>query len=107
MTQATDDLDGMSGGADLAIAARDFAVDNRGMAQDRLERTPTDVKNAAAEALRDPRLLWRIVDDIGRAVFYAEDERFLVEKDDHVSHYDVVFEAGRESGRADGTGTTP
>jgi heme-degrading monooxygenase HmoA len=42
-------------------------------------------------------------DDIGRAVFYPEDERFLVEKDDHVSHYDVVFEAGT----ADGTGTAP
>ena len=36
-------------------------------------------------------------DDIGRAVFYSEDERFLIEKDDHVSHYEVVFEAGRET----------
>ena len=33
-------------------------------------------------------------DDIGRAVFYPEDERYLIEKDDRVSHYDVVFEAG-------------
>lgn len=40
-------------------------------------------------------------DDIARAVFYSEDERFLIEKDDHVSHYDVVFEADR----GDGSGT--
>jgi heme-degrading monooxygenase HmoA len=33
-------------------------------------------------------------DDIGKAVFYPEDERFLVEKEDRVSHFDVVFEAG-------------
>ena len=33
-------------------------------------------------------------DDIGRAVFYPQDERFLVDKDDRVSHFDVVFEAG-------------
>lgn len=32
-------------------------------------------------------------DDIGRAVFYPEDERYLIEKGEHVSHYDVVFEA--------------
>jgi len=30
-------------------------------------------------------------DDIGRAVFYPEDDRFLVERDLHVEHYDVVF----------------
>jgi heme-degrading monooxygenase HmoA len=29
-------------------------------------------------------------DDIGRAVFYAEDDRFLVERDTHVDHYEVV-----------------
>ncbi len=29
-------------------------------------------------------------DDIGRAVFYDEDDRFLVERDDHVSHFEVV-----------------
>jgi heme-degrading monooxygenase HmoA len=29
-------------------------------------------------------------DDIGRAVFYDEDDRFLVERDAHVSHFDVV-----------------
>lgn len=32
-------------------------------------------------------------DDIGRAVFYPADERFLIEKGEHVSHYDVVFKA--------------
>jgi heme-degrading monooxygenase HmoA len=30
--------------------------------------------------------------DIDRAVFYPEDERFLIERDNHVSHYQVVFE---------------
>jgi heme-degrading monooxygenase HmoA len=33
-------------------------------------------------------------DDIGRAVFYPEDDRFLVEKDEHVDHFEVVFEDG-------------
>jgi heme-degrading monooxygenase HmoA len=32
-------------------------------------------------------------DDIGKAVFYPEDERFLVERDNHVSHYEVVFDS--------------
>ena len=32
--------------------------------------------------------------DIGRAVFYPEDERFLVEKEDRVSHFEVVFQEG-------------
>ena len=31
-------------------------------------------------------------DDIDKAVFYPEDERFLVERDDHVSHYEVVYD---------------
>ncbi len=31
-------------------------------------------------------------DDIEKAVFYSEDERFLIERDDHVSHYEVVFD---------------
>jgi heme-degrading monooxygenase HmoA len=31
-------------------------------------------------------------DDIEKAVFYPEDERFLVERDQHVSHYEVVFD---------------
>jgi heme-degrading monooxygenase HmoA len=30
-------------------------------------------------------------DDPTRAVFYPEDERFLVERDLHVDHYEVVF----------------
>jgi len=33
-------------------------------------------------------------EDIGRAVFYPEDERFLVERDMHVDHYEVVLEEG-------------
>ena len=32
-------------------------------------------------------------DDIEKAVFYPEDERFLIERDDHVSHYEVVFDS--------------
>ena len=32
-------------------------------------------------------------EDIDQAVFYPEDERFLVERDDHVSHYEVVYDA--------------
>lgn len=31
-------------------------------------------------------------DDIEKAVFYPEDERFLVERDNHVNHYEVVFD---------------
>jgi heme-degrading monooxygenase HmoA len=30
--------------------------------------------------------------DIDKAVFYPEDERFLVDRDNHVSHYEVVFD---------------
>jgi heme-degrading monooxygenase HmoA len=33
-------------------------------------------------------------DDPGRAVFYPEDERFLVERDEQVDHYEVAFETG-------------
>jgi heme-degrading monooxygenase HmoA len=29
-------------------------------------------------------------DDIGRAVFYPEDERFLIERGEEVQHYEVV-----------------
>ena len=29
--------------------------------------------------------------DISRAVFYAEDDRFLVERDMHVDHFEVVY----------------
>ena len=31
--------------------------------------------------------------DIGRAVFYPEDERFLIARDDRVRHYEVAFRA--------------
>jgi heme-degrading monooxygenase HmoA len=30
--------------------------------------------------------------DIEQAVFYPEDERFLIERDERVSHYEVVFD---------------
>ena len=33
-------------------------------------------------------------DDIGRAVFFPEDDRYLVERDLHVDHFDVVYAAG-------------
>jgi heme-degrading monooxygenase HmoA len=32
-------------------------------------------------------------EDIEKAVFYPEDERFLIERDNHVSHYEVVFDS--------------
>ena len=28
--------------------------------------------------------------DVGRAVFYPEDDRFLIARDEHVTHYEVV-----------------
>ena len=31
-------------------------------------------------------------DDIEKAVFYPEDERFLIGRDEHVSHYEVVHD---------------
>jgi heme-degrading monooxygenase HmoA len=31
-------------------------------------------------------------DDIDQAVFYPEDERFLIDRDERVSHYEVVFD---------------
>ena len=34
-------------------------------------------------------------DELGRAVFYPEDDRFLVGRDHHVDHYDVVFQSER------------
>lgn len=34
-------------------------------------------------------------DDPERAVYYPEDERFLVERDDTVAHYEVVGEPAR------------
>ena len=35
-------------------------------------------------------------DEIGRAVFYPDDDDFLVEKEEHVDHFEVVFEEGWE-----------
>jgi heme-degrading monooxygenase HmoA len=32
-------------------------------------------------------------DDIEKAVYYPEDEKFLVEQQDRVNHYEVVFDA--------------
>ena len=34
-------------------------------------------------------------EDVDRAVFYPEDERFLIERDEHVDHFDVVQTVGR------------
>ena len=34
-------------------------------------------------------------DDIGSAVFYPEDDDYLIEKDEHVDHFEVVFHQGR------------
>ena len=31
--------------------------------------------------------------DISKAVFYPEDERFLIERDNDVSHYEVLFDS--------------
>ena len=40
-----------------------------------------------------------------RAVFYPEDERFLIERDDHVVHFDVVHLAGLDlDGERGGSG---
>ena len=36
-------------------------------------------------------------DDVERAVFYPEDDRFLVERDEHVNHYELVFESDASS----------
>jgi heme-degrading monooxygenase HmoA len=32
-------------------------------------------------------------DEIEKAVFYPEDERFLVDRDNHVVHYEVAFDS--------------
>jgi heme-degrading monooxygenase HmoA len=32
-------------------------------------------------------------DDIGRAVFYPDDERYLIERGERVEHYEVVYHA--------------
>ena len=33
-------------------------------------------------------------DDIERAVFYPEDDRYLIDRDEHVTHYEVVNRTG-------------
>ena len=33
-------------------------------------------------------------DDIARAVFFPDDDRYLIARDLHVDHYDVVYAAG-------------
>ncbi len=33
-------------------------------------------------------------DDVERAVFFPEDDRFLIERDEHVEHFEVVYQAG-------------
>ena len=33
-------------------------------------------------------------EDIGRAVFYREDERFLIARDERVRHFEVAFASG-------------
>jgi heme-degrading monooxygenase HmoA len=35
--------------------------------------------------------------DIERAVFYPEDDRYLVEREDRVTHFDVVYEESKGS----------
>lgn len=42
---------------------------------------------------------------IERAVFYPEDERFLIERDLHVDHYEVVF-SSMPAGPASSTGSS-
>jgi heme-degrading monooxygenase HmoA len=57
------------------------------------------IENGRAEFLLIS--LWDSVDaierfagkDIEQAVFYPEDERFLIDRDRHVSHYEVVVDA--------------
>ena len=38
-------------------------------------------------------------DDIGRAVFFPEDERFLVERDQRAEHFEVVYQDGAGRGK--------
>ena len=35
--------------------------------------------------------------DVERAVFYPEDDRYLVEREDRVAHFDVVYEDSNRS----------
>jgi hypothetical protein len=44
-------------------------------------------------------------ENIERAVFYPADDRFLVERDDHVTHFEVVYRTERGRGkREEGSG---
>jgi heme-degrading monooxygenase HmoA len=45
-------------------------------------------------------------DDIERAVFFPEDDRFLIERDNHVTHFEVVYRADAGSGLP-GSRSTP
>ena len=38
-------------------------------------------------------------DEVERAVFYPEDDRFLVEREDSATHFEVAAQAGPNSGR--------
>jgi heme-degrading monooxygenase HmoA len=40
--------------------------------------------------------------DVGRAVFFPEDDRYLVDRDLHVDHYDMVYVAGALAGSETG-----
>lgn len=42
-------------------------------------------------------------EDYGRAVFYPEDDRYLIDRDLHVDHYEVVARTGAVPGDAIGT----
>jgi hypothetical protein len=67
--------------------------------------TPGNLGVFALRRVRDGRAdfllltLWESVDairgfageDIERAVFYPEDERFLIDREDRVRHYEVAF----------------
>ena len=69
-------------------------------------QTPGHVRTLALRRVQGERAefvilsLWKSMDavrafageDVGRAVFYPEDDRFLVERDEHVTHYDVVYQ---------------
>ena len=35
--------------------------------------------------------------EVERAVFYPEDERYLVEREERVAHFDVVYEESSQS----------
>jgi heme-degrading monooxygenase HmoA len=46
-------------------------------------------------------------EDMERAVFYPEDDRFLVERDDHVTHFEVVYRADEGSGKGEAGSELP